>query len=109
MTPLTRKQVRAAILTPQEAAERLGIVRQTLYAWRSAGLVEPLVDTGIAKFTLLATSIVSRLPRRSWLAPSAAVRSAQSGADGAKSESRRRLSFRLEILFLSCPYPVLRN
>ena len=46
MTPLTRKQVRAAILTPQEAAERLGIVRQTLYAWRSAGLVEPLVDTG---------------------------------------------------------------
>jgi helix-turn-helix protein len=46
MTPLTRKQVRAAILTAQEAADRLGCVRQTLYKWCDAGLVEPILDTG---------------------------------------------------------------
>ena len=49
MTPLTRKQVRAVLLTAQEAADRLGVVRQTLYHWRDLGLVEPILDTGNAQ------------------------------------------------------------
>ena len=49
MPPLTREQVRAAILTAQQASDRLGIVRQTLYVWRAAGHITPILDTGNAQ------------------------------------------------------------
>ena len=46
MTKLTREQARAAILSAQEAAARLGITRQTLYVWRAEGYVTPILDSG---------------------------------------------------------------
>jgi hypothetical protein len=48
MTPLTREQVRALILSPQEAEDRLGISRDTLFSWRLKGRITPLLDSGNA-------------------------------------------------------------